>query len=85
MDRQNSKDMDDEVPSRLPMSIEPDRGCPACGCRKWGECLVDTSQRMDLFTDKPIAGWRGRSECRICGEILFWNIDPDRAVKERQV
>ena len=84
MNGQDSKDaMGEQLPFHMIMDIEPDSGCPHCGCRKWTECLVDTSQREDLFTRKPVFGWMGRSDCLICGETLFWTIDPDGGVQER--
>lgn len=84
MDGQDSKGaMGDELPFHIMMDIEPNVGCSNCGCRKWTECLVDTSTREDLFTRKPVSGWMGRSDCLICGEPLFWSIDPDAGFNER--
>lgn len=84
MDRQDSKDAMDDIPWHLPMNIEPERGCLHCGCKKWGDCIVDTSQRRDLFTNEIIPTWRGKSDCLICGEIHYWNINPDGAVNWRE-
>lgn len=81
---QNPKDAMDDIPWHLPMNIEPERGCPNCDCRKWGDCVVDTSRRRDLFTNEEIPFWRAKSECMICGEPLYWNINPDGAVKWRE-
>lgn len=83
MDRQDPKDAMDEIPWHLPMDIEPDRGCSHCGCRKWSETIVDTSKRYDLFTNAEIHNWQARTDCLICGEIFYWDVDPDGATRER--
>jgi hypothetical protein len=85
MNRQDPKDAMNDMPWHIIMDIEPDKGCPHCGCRKWGGCLVDTSQREDLFTKKIIPDWRGRSECKICGEVVFWSFSPDGNVRQRKI
>ena len=83
----SSKDAmgNDDISWHIVMEIEPFNCCADCGCRKWSTCVVDTSKREDLATGAIVAGWRGRSECKICGSVAFWTFNPDRPVISRQM
>ncbi len=60
------------------MDIAPKDGCMQCGDWSWHLAVVNTMQRCDLLTNKPIKTWCARSECRKCGITTIWNIQPDQ-------
>lgn len=60
------------------MDIAPPGGCMSCGDWKWHLAVVNTSERHDLLTNKKIKNWCAQSECRKCGIVTTWNLNPDR-------
>lgn len=61
----------------LRLDISPDDGCTSCGHWKWDYAVVNTAQRHDLLTDKPIKTWSVKSDCLKCGITTIWSLDPD--------
>jgi hypothetical protein len=61
------------------LDIAPVEGCMACGDWRWGFCLVDTNERVDLLTNKPLPFWTGRSDCLKCAITHKWRVEPDGA------
>jgi hypothetical protein len=61
----------------LRLDMAPDDGCTSCGHWKWDYAVVNTTQRHDLLTDKPIKTWSVKSDCLKCGITTIWSADPD--------
>ena len=64
------------------MDIAPARGCLECGKCEWGFSLMDTNERFDLLTNKPLKFWNARSDCLSCGTEYRWKVDPDKPYPE---
>jgi hypothetical protein len=62
----------------LRLDMAPDDGCTSCGHWKWDYAVVNTTQRHDLLTDKPIKTWSVKSDCLKCGITTIWSADPDQ-------
>jgi hypothetical protein len=60
------------------MDIAPKDGCMQCGDWSWHPAVVNTGERYDLLTNKPIKGWSARSECKKCEVLTVWSLDPDK-------
>lgn len=61
----------------LRLDMAPEDGCTSCGHWKWDYAIVNTTQRHDLLTDKPIKTWSVKSDCLKCGITTIWSADPD--------
>jgi hypothetical protein len=64
--------------SHIIMDVAPKDGCMDCGDWCWHLAVVNTLDRCDLLTNKPISHWLARSECKKCGITTIWNIYPDK-------
>ncbi len=60
------------------MDIAPDFGCPNCGQWKWHVALVNSNERYDLLTNRKLATWSVKSECKVCHDLLIWHAHPDK-------
>lgn len=61
----------------LRLDIAPEDGCLQCGHWKWLPAVVNSAQRHDLLTDKPVLTWSARSDCVKCGTTTIWVVEPD--------
>jgi hypothetical protein len=61
------------------MDVAPPEGCMSCGDWKWHLAVVNTSERCDLLTNKKIKSWSAKSECKKCGILTIWSLNPDKA------
>lgn len=64
------------------LDVAPKNGCIYCGNWMWGFAMVDTNQKVDLLTDKPLNIWTARSDCMRCHMTSRWNINPDEPLPE---
>lgn len=64
--------------SHIIMDIAPPQGCMDCGDWSWEMAVVNTGERVDLLTDKPLKTWSAKSECKKCGVVTIWQVYPDR-------
>lgn len=62
----------------LRLDIAPEDGCLQCGHWKFDHAVVNTAQRHDLLTDRPIKTWSAKSDCIKCGTTTIWVVEPDK-------
>jgi hypothetical protein len=60
------------------MDIAPLDGCLFCGHWKWGFCLVNAGERVDLLTNRLLKNYSAKSDCMNCGMLTVWSVDPDK-------
>lgn len=70
--------MQPEFPQyHIEMNIKPPFSCEYCNGKKWKKSVVNVSSRVDLFTGLKCKFWRASSNCKSCGMITYWKVDPD--------
>lgn len=60
------------------MDIAPHDGCIQCGHWDWLPAVVNTMDRQDLLTGKPLKTWSARSDCKKCDTQTLWTLNPDK-------
>ena len=60
------------------MDIRPADACNYCEKDNWSITIVDTSDKIDLFTGNKSLNYTGASTCLDCGMVTFWKVEPDK-------